>query len=188
MINQAMVQSVTGKKLEIGYGTPDYNPSRIQVSQYSLGDRMFDRVAIPKTSAAASNLDPSNDKSKYTRKYFESDSKFNAVALGNGKQKKLYILAETSQDFLTKILWDKGDKKAIHINNGIMPGTDLKMEFLGIGGITFLSQFTLDHVPDSYSYERCVWQVSKVSQKVENKVWTTTVTAQARQLTVFEKL
>ena len=85
-------------------------------------------------------------------------------------------------------MWDKGDKKAIHVNNVIMPGTELKMELLGIGGITFLSQFTLDHVPSSYNYERAVWQVSQVSQKVENKVWTTTVMAQARPLTAFEKL
>ena len=67
-----------------------------------------------------------------------------------------------------------------------MPGTNFTMELLGIGGITALSQFTLDHVPSSYNYERCVWQVSDVKQKVENKIWTTSVTAQARPLTSIE--
>jgi hypothetical protein len=210
MSNQMMAQSVSGKDMEKGYGTPDYNPSDMQVSQHSLGDRMIDRIAIPKQSAVPSNTDPSSNKLKYTRELNEYDSRdFNILKIGPGKvasiidavgnyamfnsttsktQGKLYILAEKSPDYLKKILWDKGDKKAIHVNNVIMPGTELKMELLGIGGITFLSQFTLDHVPSSYNYERAVWQVSQVSQKVENKVWTTTVMAQARPLTAFEKL
>jgi hypothetical protein len=189
MSNQMMAQSVSGKDMEKGYGTPNYNPSTMQVSQHSLGDRLFDRVGIPPDSSVPSNTDPSSDKSQYTRKLNEYGSEdFNVVALGKGKQKTLYILAEKKQDYLKKILWDKGDTRAIHINNVIMPGTELKMELMGIGGITFLSQFTLDHVPSSYNYKRAVWQVSQVSQKVENKIWTTTIMAQARPVTVFEKI
>jgi len=210
MSNQMMAQSVSGKELEKGYGTPEYNPSTMQVSQHSLGDRLFDRVAIPPDSSAVSNTDSSNDQSQYTREFNKENSKFNIFEPGtinrgpsiggstgnystigsnvNKNQKKLYILAETSSDFLKKILWDKGDKRAIHINNVIMPGTELRMELLGIGGITFLSQFTMDHVPSSYNYKRAVWQVSQVSQKVENKVWTTTIMAQARPITVLEKI
>jgi len=59
------------------------------------------------------------------------------------------------------------------------------MDILGIGGITFLSQFTLDHVPSSYNYEQCVWQISQVSHKIENKVWITSITADPRPLTTL---
>ena len=82
----------------------------------------------------------------------------------------------------------KSASKAVYTNNGIMPGTDFKMDFLGLSGITFLSQFTLDHVPRAYSYKNAVWQISDVRHKVENKVWTTSITAQARPfITVSEK-
>jgi hypothetical protein len=66
-----------------------------------------------------------------------------------------------------------------------MPGTTLTLELMGIAGINFLSQFLLDHVPPEYSYTTAVWQISDVRQNIEDKNWTTTITAQVRPLTVL---
>ena len=101
------------------------------------------------------------------------------------KVTKTYVIAETDPDFLKNILIDVDDKRAIYLNNGIMPGTEFHAEFLGIGGITYLSQFTLDHVPSTYNYKNAVWQIADVKHKIENKMWTTSIMAQARPLTIL---
>jgi hypothetical protein len=163
---------------------------------------MFDRGVIPRDKIIPSNNAAENKLVKYKRQFTDQNTQFylyeyNAKPLltpffatvndlRNQPPSETFILTETDSSFLKNILLDTRDKKAVYTNNGIMPGTEFKMELLGIGGITFLSQFTLEHVPSSYNYERCVWQVSQVSQKIENKIWTTTVTAQARPLTVLE--
>lgn len=97
----------------------------------------------------------------------------------------MYIIAEKSSDFLKNILIDIDNKRAVYLNNGIMPGTEFHAEFLGIGGITYLSQFTLDHVPSTYNYKNAVWQIADVKHKIENKMWTTSIMAQARPLTIL---
>jgi len=99
-----------------------------------------------------------------------------------------FILAETSNTFLKTILMGiKTAQNATYVSNGLMPGTIFKMEFLGISGITFLSQFTLDHVPNLYDYTNAVWQISDVKHRVENKIWTTNISAQARPLVTLKK-
>ena len=98
---------------------------------------------------------------------------------------RMYIIAEKSSDFLKNILIDIDNKRAVYLNNGIMPGTEFHAEFLGIGGITYLSQFTLDHVPSTYNYKNAVWQIADVKHKIENKMWTTSIMAQARPLTIL---
>ena len=111
------------------------------------------------------------------------------VADNTAKQKvkstRMYIIAEKSSDFLKNILIDIDNKRAVYLNNGIMPGTEFHAEFLGIGGITYLSQFTLDHVPSTYNYKNAVWQIADVKHKIENKMWTTSIMAQARPLTIL---
>ena len=101
------------------------------------------------------------------------------------KVTKTYVIAEKSSDFLKNILIDIDNKRAVYLNNGIMPGTEFHAEFLGIGGITYLSQFTLDHVPSTYNYKNAVWQIADVKHKIENKMWTTSIMAQARPLTIL---
>ena len=211
MANQMIAQSASGKPLPNNYGSSNFDPKSMKVSVFSNGDRMFERAARPPTSIENSNNSPENSKVKFARMFTEQNKNFyvytteksttiattgaetyatstNFAGLANVNptktvvEKQTYILAENSSDFLKAILLDISDKKALY-NSGIMPGTELKIEFLGISGMTFLSQFTLDHVPNSYNYEQCVWQISGVTQRIENKVWTTTVTAQARPLT-----
>jgi hypothetical protein len=203
MSNQMVMQSASGKELPAGYGTTNHDPKTMIVSKFSRGDRMFDRGVIPRDKIIPSNNAAENKLVKYKRQFTDQNTQFylyehNAKPLltpffatvndlRNQPPSETFILTETDSSFLKNILLDTRDKKAVYTNNGIMPGTEFKMELLGIGGITFLSQFTLEHVPSSYNYERCVWQVSQVSQKIENKIWTTTVTAQARPLTVLNK-
>jgi hypothetical protein len=188
MSNQMIMQSASGKELPAGYGTTNYDPKTMIVSKFARGDRMFDRGVIPPDAVVTSNNAAENKAAKYKRQFTDQNinKQFYVYKHNATPFSETFILTETDSSFLKNILLDTRDKKAVYTNNGIMPGTEFKMELLGIGGITFLSQFTLEHVPSSYNYERCVWQVSQVSQKIENKVWTTTVTAQARPLTVLE--
>ena len=86
---------------------------------------------------------------------------------------------------MRSVLNDRRDKNSSHVHNSIMPGTTFTFETLGIGGITYLSQFTLSNVPNTYSSEYSVWQVSDVKHRVENKLWTTQVVAHVRPLTVL---
>jgi hypothetical protein len=84
---------------------------------------------------------------------------------------------------MKSVVHNKKDKIAPYINNPIMPGTTFDMETLGIGGITYLSQFTLSSVMDTYSKNQSVWQVANIKNKIEDKVWTTSITAYVRPLT-----
>jgi hypothetical protein len=93
-------------------------------------------------------------------------------------------LAEKNKDFLNYVL-TLPNKKAPYLNNAIMPGTTLTLEFLGISGIDYLSQFVIDHAPETYNYANAVWQIVDIKQTVEDKNWTTTVTAQVRPLTIL---
>ena len=101
---------------------------------------------------------------------------------------QIFILTETGPAFMKSILMDiKSTEKAVYAKNGLMPGTQFRMDFLGISGITFLSQFTLEQVPNLYDASNAVWQISDVKHKVENKIWTTNVSAQARPLITLKK-
>lgn len=97
---------------------------------------------------------------------------------------KKYYICEKYKDFLNYNL-TLPNKNAPYLNNGIMPGTTVTIELMGISGINFLSQFLLDHVPPEYSYTTAVWQIADVRQNIEDKNWTTTITAQVRPLTVL---
>ena len=186
MANQMVMQSASGKDLPEGFGTANYDPKTMRVSKFSVGDRMFDRGVIPKKQVLKSNNSDDGKKGKYKRMFTSQNNSFYIYTVDVQNAKQTYILTETDSSFLKAIILDTKDKKSVYTNNNIMPGTKFTMELLGIGGINFLSQFTLDHVPSSYSYEQCVWQVSQVTQKVENKVWITSVTAEARPLTSIQ--
>jgi hypothetical protein len=185
MSNQMVMQSASGKDLPEGYGTANYDAKTMEISKFSRGDRLFDRGVIPPDKTTPSNNTNENSQTKLKR-MFKSENKKEFYVYTAPDKKTVHILAENGSSFLKAVLLNTKDKRAVYTNNGLMPGTNFTMELLGIGGITALSQFTLDHVPSSYNYERCVWQVSDVKQKVENKIWTTSVTAQARPLTSIE--
>lgn len=144
----------------------------VVVTKTTTGDGTATAAGVIAAAAAATN-----------------PSALQIVADNTAKQKvkstRMYIIAEKSSDFLKNILIDIDNKRAVYLNNGIMPGTEFHAEFLGIGGITYLSQFTLDHVPSTYNYKNAVWQIADVKHKIENKMWTTSIMAQARPLTIL---
>ena len=206
MMNQMVMQSANKKPIPSEYGTATYDPKSMKYSVFQRGDRLFNCGVFTPDQTEKSNGSTESEKQKFTRMFTEQNPDFYVYAhnpttqgqtflertFGGTKSEKsnqVFILAETNSNFLKTILLDmKTANKAVYTNNGIMPGTDFKMEFLGLSGITFLSQFTLDHVPRAYSYKNAVWQISDVRHKVENKVWTTSITAQARPfITLKEK-
>lgn len=190
MANQMVMQSAKGGDLPDGFGTSQVDAKTMEVSKFSRGDRMFEVGVLKPDQVVKSDKAKGSDKVKYERKFIPSTKPgvgpFYTIKLGTGDDAKFHILAETSPSFMKNVLSDSQDKRALYTNNAIMPGTKLTLELLGVGGITFLSQFVVDHVPSAYNYERCVWQVSDVKQKIENKVWTTTVIAEARPLTSLQ--
>lgn len=181
MGNQMVMQSASGKDIPSQYGQGNVDPKTMAVSRFSRGDRLFDVGVYD--SLKPSNTSGDNKKSKYTRLFKAEDSQFYVYNRKDGNEIVSYILYEYDKSFMSSILNNKKDKKASYINNPIMPGTKLELEFLGIGGITYLSQFTLANVLDQYSYKNAVWQVSNIKNKIEDKQWTTTITAEVRPLT-----
>lgn len=151
-------------------------------SIFSVLDRLFPNATYTK-SIPKSRSSPDSKEFNLTRQIGSSvESELVEFQAKDGKK---YILFEPNSDFLKKILHDKKDKSATYLNNPIMPGTNFTMELLGISGIRYLSQFTLNLVPDPYTYKRAVWQVTEIKQKIENKNWTTTITAQVRPLSII---
>lgn len=183
MGNQMVMQSASGKDIPSQYGQGNVDPKTMNVSRFSRGDRMFDVGVFDQLKP--SNTSGENKKSKYTRLFNPSDSQFYTYNRIEGKETISYILYEHDKSFMSSVINNKKDKKATYINNPMMPGTKFDIEFLGIGGITYLSQFTLANVLEQYSYEKAVWQVSSIKNKIEDKQWTTSITAEARPLTTI---
>jgi len=135
------------------------------------------RIAAAKDEQAAKNR-------KRKIREEENSESFLIYYTGSGDDVIKYYICEKYKDFLNYNL-TLPNKNAPYLNNGIMPGTTVTIELMGIAGINFLSQFLLDHVPPEYSYTTAVWQISDVKQNIEDKNWTTTITAQVRPLTVL---
>lgn len=180
MSNQMIMQSATGKDIPEGYGRGNVDPKTAKVSRFAMGDRLFDVGVYDELPP--SNVDKkSGSKFRLTRMYTREGSFFDYIT----REDYSYILCENDSLFMRNILNDPKDKNATHIHNPIMPGTTFRFETLGMGGFMYLSQFTLANVPNTYSSEYSVWQISDVKHRVENKVWTTNVVAQVRPLSVL---
>ena len=179
-----------------------------QKSGNSNGDRLFDYGGLPATTNVGGKSESAKDAVKRRQAATQArveelvirDEKNNAENASRMKRTlsdshpifyvyvvgdTRYILAEKDSVFMTQLLTGTPDPQASYVNNAIMPGTTFTMEVLGISGITYLSQFTLDHVPDTYNYQNAVWQISDIKHRVENKMWTTSITAQVRPLTIL---
>lgn len=178
-------------------------------SRYSAGDRLYERGIIE--TAVASDLTPEQQKAQadtlkaekeaadrlkkeeaeaLKKKQLErSDAKFKkekCIYYKKNAKKELmkYYICEPENDFMNYVL-SMPDSNATYLNNAIMPSTTLTLELLGISGVNYLSQFTIDHAPEAYCYRNAVWQISDIKQSVSDKSWTTTLTAQVRPLTVL---
>jgi hypothetical protein len=63
-----------------------------------------------------------------------------------------------------------------------MPNTTFEFEILGIAGFTFLGMYTLDHVPEQYSYKNAIWSIKSVKHTISYGTWKTTIGAELRQI------
>jgi hypothetical protein len=178
MANQMVAESANA--------TAGGNMKSIGVKKYHRfigSDRLYDYGTI------TSSLPPSVDSTKTQAEVSDRDfsNKFPFYQDGTKKNKK-YLLIEPNVDFMKMVLSSDTTGKMIYMNSPLMPGTKFEMETLGVGGITFLSQFTLDHVPETYSYKNAVWQIADIEQKIaQGGMWTTRIVADCRPLSFISK-
>jgi hypothetical protein len=197
MMNQLVMQSASPDKDPDGSTSTSITKSNPIVSRYSGGDRLYYKGEIktiveplsgPALDAQAKKIaDQQREQLKALEKKRASRNEKNFFIYYKKDQSnvtKKYFLYEPGKEFLNYILTQK-NKKSPYLNNAIMPGTTLTIEFLGISGIDYLSQFVIDHAPEAYNYSNAVWQVSDITQTVEDKNWTTTIVAQVRPLTTL---
>lgn len=200
MASQMVLESQSGRNVPSNFGEGNNDPKKMNVSSLAAGNLLFDVAAHAITTP--SNKSDESSKSKYTRLFgegsnfyvykketFETQQVRRRTRAGTFQFEqervsiiKSYILYEKDRSLMNFILGNKNDKNATYVNNNIMPGTKFDMELLGVGGILYLSQFTLANVLDQYNYKNAVWQVSTIKHKVEDKMWTTSIMAEARPL------
>jgi hypothetical protein len=204
MMSQLVMQSANpGNDRDGSTQTKNVKADPIE-SRYSDGDRLYEKGNL--SSAVASDITPGKQQQLNAQQLQElaQQQKEEAAALkkkqlerseekfkdciyykkdSSGKLQKYYI-CEPEKQFMNYVL-SIPDTRAVYQNNAIMPNTTLTLELLGISGMNFLSQFTIDHAPETYCYSNAVWQVSDTKQSIEDKNWTTTIVAQVRPLTVL---
>lgn len=198
MMNQLVMQSANPQNDPDG-STPTKNVKATPVvSRYTDGDRLYELGKIASevdadSGLSISSIGVSNDaeeaKELEKRKASRSEKNTNSFVFYYKQAQSgdimSYIICETNNEFLNYVLTLE-DPKLLYLNNAIMPGTILTLEFLGIAGINYLSQFLLAHAPEAYNYENAVWQVSDIRHTIEDKNWTTTIIAQVRPLTAVK--
>lgn len=193
MIKQMMVVNSTKKvTIQKGYGTFTTDLKILQQSKYLNGDRLFSCAVIPRENVVESNLSANRSQihagSLNSRKFSPQDDASTdtfvhvKIKKNSGNEFIYPIIAEKSKNFLKTIVMDPYDDHPTYTNNPLVPGSNFSIELLGIGGFSLFSQFTLSHVPDAFSYEKCVWQVIGIKHTIENNVWKTSITAQARPI------
>lgn len=157
------------------------------ISIYAAGDRLYYRGELSSLPESPNNQrlirgDLAQQKAKRSIGNNNTFLTYRQTDRTRGSYLSEFILCEKNSDFFSSLLSVPGPN-TYYINNNVMPGTTLTLEFLGISGIDFLSQFTVEHIPEAYSYTNVVWQVSDVKHNVEDKLWTTTIVAVPRQIT-----
>lgn len=198
MANQMVFQSANPNRTTPpppGFAALDNDPKKRDGSErFSEGDRLFDRALIPQSVPSNKNPGGAEDKGrgessesktaddKPRKKREFEPPKCGDVFFTYEKNAAVFILSETESEFINYLITGLDDPKAVYLNNAIMPGTTFNMEILGLSGITYLSQFALEHVPDTYNSSNAIWQVSDIKHVVDNKIWTTSITAQVRPL------
>jgi len=207
MMNQLVMQSANPERDPDGSTQTKNVAANPIVSRYSNGDRLYEKGII-KTVVVAENTPKLTQRERdraarertaaAKRQLREQDRKLQSRSDKNsstfviyykqdpnnpGKNLR-YFICEKDASFLNYIL-KLPNKNSPYLNNAIMPGTTLTLELPGISGINYLSQFLIDHAPEPYNFENAVWQITDVKQNIEDKNWTTTLTAQVRPLTTL---
>ena len=178
MANQMVAQSSAGIKNGIQVRTGVQ-----QANRFVGSDRLFDVGTLPTGSQNSDDDPPTTNTSETSGRDFDPNSdKWYYFQNKKDESKNKPLLIERDADFMRSIVSSDINGTMIYINSYIMPGIHCTVETLGIGGFTFLGQFTFDHVPHQYSYTNAVWQISDIKQSISNGNWKTVITADVRPL------
>jgi hypothetical protein len=180
MASQMVAESSDGRKV----GGVELRVGVKQANRFVGNDRLYDVGTLNKTEP--SNSSPESKVPVSDRDFSPNSGRFTFYQNKEENNKK-YLIIEKDKMFMQSILSKDATGKMIYINSPILPGTKFTMETLGIGGFTFLGQFTLDHVPSSYAYKKSVWQIADIKQTIANGNWTTEITADCRPLSYIRR-
>jgi hypothetical protein len=138
-----------------------------------------DRLATGayKSPSKISTSDSDSEKGKLSRN--TADEGFNIYS----ERGVDFYLNEPDQTLMKQIVMEDKSAGAVYINSPVMPNTIFEFETLGISGFTFLGMYTLDHVPEQYSYKNSIWSINSVKHTISYGIWKTTIGAQLRQIT-----
>lgn len=138
-----------------------------------------DRLAkgAHKNPTQKSTSDSKSEKGTLTRN--TNDEGFNIYSEGTVD----FYLNEPDQSLMKQIVMEDKSSGAIYVNSPVMPNTVFEFETLGISGFTFLGMYTLDHVPEQYSYKNGIWSIRSVKHSISYGIWKTTIGAELRQIT-----
>ena len=185
MVNQMVAQSSEGKNAS-GLTGDIQKVGPQKVSRFMGSDRLYEAGRLTDIPAVTASLEkpttPPSAPPPHPRAF--PGTKFKYYQEKGGKR---FILIEPEPAFLREVLTRDVSGKTIYINSPIMSGTKFSMTTLGIGGFTFLGQFTIDHVPTAYNSKNCVWQIADIKQTISNGMWNTTITADCRPLSFIKK-
>jgi len=142
--------------------------------KFVSNDRLADKAY--KSPSTTSNTDAKNENAKLSRN--TSDEGFNIYSFGDVH----FYLNEPSDTLMKQIVMEDRNAAAAYVNAPVMPNTTFEFETLGISGFTFLGMYTLDHVPEQYSYKNAIWSIKSVKQNISFGMWKTTIGAELRQI------
>jgi hypothetical protein len=78
---------------------------------------------------------------------------------------------------ILKMLLDDGDVDYNPKYTGIMPGIQAQFTIQGIGGLRTFMMFLVKNFPRPYSAENVVFRIIDIQDNLDDKQWTTTITA-----------
>jgi hypothetical protein len=142
--------------------------------KFVSNDRLADKAY--KSPSTTSNTDSKNEKAKLSRN--TADEGFNIYSFGDVD----FYLNEPSDTLMKQIVMEDRNAAAAYVNAPVMPNTIFEFETLGIAGFTFLGMYTLDHVPEQYSYKNAIFSIKSVKQNISFGMWKTTIGAELRQI------
>ena len=178
MAMQALMGQAANKAAPTSDGTTSQTDMKSVL--FVHGDRLFSEPATIKTTQLA----PSSDTNvQLTDRSTLHD--FFAIKIKDGKDAITYLLTERDSGFMADLIKGKVENPATPtVSNMVMPGTELTLTSLGIGGIRYLDMFGAVGVPAAYRNDNAVWQVDGVRSSIQEQFWTTTITAKVRPLTI----
>lgn len=149
-----------------------------KVSMFTSDDRLFGYAWSGDATIEPKEVSLINKFQKVMSRYNDKDAIISTDA--NGTK---HILTEHDETLMSQLVNLGSD--ASYLASPLMPGTEINLTCMGIGGIRFLDMFALDKIPNPYSYKRAVWQIEGVRNVIEGNKWETSIMARVRPITII---